>query len=400
MSENNLEMSTDPTKEEEVKGIDSPSKIPDDEVPVVQGETVFDYPAVKHDKPCEDPSQYIWSEEKAVYPESFVESTSEYDPKGPPPKYLTKEELLKPKAVNKEDIMSGFKMMKDGQLVCTDQEAMDKQSGILMEVLRQLTINLMQGLTITHISMPVRIFEARTSLERICDLFSHAPHFLNKAAETDNHQERLKHVISYALSSIYMICGQNKPFNPLLGETMQNKLGDDAMIYGEHTSHHPPISNYLIEQNEGKYKVHGYVEFVGAMGANHIRAGQKGPHTVEFEDGHKIRFALMDYKLGGTIRGARTVEPCGNFVFEDLTNNVRAIVVMGTYKKEGFWTVVESGGKDMVEGLIYQPKEQIDEAASFKKYFKKNPTEIANISEIKDCQSEIAKVSGSVVKSL
>jgi hypothetical protein len=94
----------------------------------------------------------------------------------------------------------------------------------------------------------------------------------------------------------------------------------------------------------------------------------------------------MDYKLGGTIRGARTVEPCGNFIFEDLTNNLRATVIMGTHKKEGYWNVVETGGKDIVEGIIYRTEEPIDPVASMKKYFKKNPIEVKKLSDIKDCE--------------
>lgn len=152
---------------------------------------------------------------------------------------------------------------------------------------------------------------------------------------------------------------------------MQIKLDDETTVYGEHISHHPPISAYLIE-GPG-YKVHGYVEFIGSMGANHLRAGQKGPHYIEFDDGHRIRFALMDYKLGGTIRGARTVEPLGNFVFEDLSENLRAIVIVNTYRKSGYWTVTETGKKDEFKGVIYKPTEDIDEKACLKKYFKKNP---------------------------
>jgi len=155
-----------------------------------------------------------------MFPESFVESTAEYDKLAPPPTYLTADELMKVKHTSKMAILNGFKRMKDGALVCTDTEAIAKQSGIMMEVLRQLTVNLLQGLTITHISMPVRIFEARTSLERLCDLFSQAPNYLKKAGETTCHLERLKLVMTYAMSSIYLICGQNKPFNPLLGETI------------------------------------------------------------------------------------------------------------------------------------------------------------------------------------
>jgi hypothetical protein len=52
---------------------------------------------------------------------------------------------------------------------------------------------------------------------------------------------------------------------------MQIKLDNETIIYGEHVSHHPPISAYLLE-GPG-YRVHGYVEFIGSMGANHLRAG-------------------------------------------------------------------------------------------------------------------------------
>jgi len=77
--------------------------------------------------------------------------------------------------------------------------------------------------------------------------------------------------MTYAMSSIYLICGQSKPFNPLLGETMQLQFDEHTKIYGEHTSHHPPISNYLID---GKgYTASGHVEFIGSMGANYLRAG-------------------------------------------------------------------------------------------------------------------------------
>lgn len=102
--------------------VDLPEKTAEDAVPVIEGEADFDYPAIKHDKKCDDPSQFVWSTEKAVFPESFLDTTSDFDPKAPPPKYLTHEELLKPKYTEKEKILNGFKKMKDGVLVCTDEE--------------------------------------------------------------------------------------------------------------------------------------------------------------------------------------------------------------------------------------------------------------------------------------
>ena len=119
-----------------------------------------------------------------------------------------------------DKIMYGLTRGKMGGLICTDKEAMDNQKGILVEVLRQLTMNLLKGLTISHISLPVKMFEPRSSIQRVVDLFSHAPQFFNKAAKIDDHLERFKLVIAGAMSSIYICCTQMKPFNPLLGETL------------------------------------------------------------------------------------------------------------------------------------------------------------------------------------
>ena len=134
-----------------------------------------------------------------------------------------------------------------GGLICTDQEALDKQKGVLSHVVKQLAVNMLKGLSISHISLPIKIFEPRSSIQRICDLWTFAPNYLKKAAETDDHLERLKCVIAFTISSIYLCCGQNKPFNPLLGETLQGEFEDGTKFFCEHTSHHPPITNFLLE---------------------------------------------------------------------------------------------------------------------------------------------------------
>lgn len=52
--------------------------------------------------------------------------------------------------------------------------------------------------------------------------------------------------------------------------------------------------------------------------------------------------------------GERTIEAEGNMIFEDVTNNIKAVVIMNTYKRSGFWTVTEIGKKDEYIGLIYE----------------------------------------------
>ena len=70
---------------------------------------------------------------------------------------------------------------------------------MLGAVLKQVASNILKGISIVAISLPVRIFEPRSAIERIADLWSFGPIFLNKAAQTDDHLERLKLVVGQLL---------------------------------------------------------------------------------------------------------------------------------------------------------------------------------------------------------
>lgn len=58
--------------------------------------------------------------------------------------------------------------------------------------------------------------------------------------------------------------------------------------------------------------------------------------------------------------GDRTLEGIGNMFFEDLTNNVRCVIMFNTYKKSGFWRTTETGRKDEFYGIMYKTKEPIN----------------------------------------
>jgi hypothetical protein len=286
-------------------------------------------------------------------------------------------------------------------MVCTDEEMLAKQKGVLSHVVKQLAVNLLKGLSISHMSLPIKIFEPRSSIQRICDLWTFAPKFLKEAAQTDNHLERLKLVIAFMTSSIYLCCGQNKPFNPLLGETLQGKFSDGSQFYCEHTSHHPPISSFLLEDVDGEYKMYGYYEFTAKMGANNFISGLRGPNNIVFKDGQHIRFGFPSYRLGGTVMGERTVEAIGSCVVEDLTNNVKAVVLMSTFKKTGWIRNTHSGHKDQIEGIIYHPKKHLSgNKESIKKNYGKDYDMIYDLKSLKDVKKEIGKVEGSWLNGL
>lgn len=64
---------------------------------------------------------------------------------------------------------------------------------------------LMEGRGIVAVSLPVRIFEKRSTIERICDLWCTGPHFLRKAALETSPLERMKIAITFVVSGMHMV---------------------------------------------------------------------------------------------------------------------------------------------------------------------------------------------------
>jgi hypothetical protein len=139
----------------------------------------------------------------------------------------------------------------------------------------------------------------------------------------------------------------------LLGETNQGSFEDGTRYYCEHTSHHPPISHYLLENEH--YTLSGYYEFFGKMGGNSLTSGLRGPSTLEFKnDGTRIVFNAPDFKLGGTVMGERTIECCGSLVFHDAANRIKAVVQLNTFKNAGYFVGSASGCRSGIDGVIYE----------------------------------------------
>ncbi len=62
----------------------------------------------------------------------------------------------------------------------------------------------MEGRGIVGISLPVRIFERRSLIEKLCDVWATGPNYLKKAALERDPLERLKYVITFMISGLHM----------------------------------------------------------------------------------------------------------------------------------------------------------------------------------------------------
>ena len=90
-------------------------------------------------------------------------------------------------------------MEDDGRLKLIDEEIRKSQSGVIMEVLKQAGLSILEGKGMVGVSLPVRIFEPRSTIERVTDVWGFSPHFLNKVADA-THVEKIKATLSMVVS--------------------------------------------------------------------------------------------------------------------------------------------------------------------------------------------------------
>jgi hypothetical protein len=253
-------------------------------------------------------------------------------------------------------------------------KALEKQKGLFKEVLSSAASSFFSGASVTGVSLPVRIFEPRSLLERIADWYGYAPLYFQQASVNDDPIERFKLTIAFGLASLNCSITLQKPFNPILGETFQAFFENGTRMYFEHTSHHPPIANFHMQDKEGLYDFYGYYEFKAKISSNTLIMKNEGPNNIKFNDGQMITYNYPTTKLGGMLWGEKSILIEGTMTFTDLKNGLKAVIFFNKLKKQ----------EDIVGKLYkYNPALNLQ---------KKEPNKL---SEIKDVQEELAEISGS-----
>mmetsp|Transcript_3905 Transcript_3905/g.4289 ORF Transcript_3905/g.4289 Transcript_3905/m.4289 type:complete len:461 (-) Transcript_3905:453-1835(-) len=345
------------------------------------------YPSLMQEHLCErnhsDADPDVLTTDAKAGPCSFFDPEREYEKPSPIPSHLEKNEIDTNRPVSKDGIFKGLVVMKDGGLQCVDKEALDKQKGVLGEVLQQILNNIREGKGIVAVSLPVRIFEDRSVLERICDFWGFAPTFLTEAAQTTDRMDRFKKIIAFAFAGLYVSAQQSKPFNPILGETYQATLADGSEIYCEHISHHPPIANFQIFGPNRSYEFYGSYEFTAKIEptSNKLRAVQVGLSHVKFPDGHHVSFILPKINLGGVMWGDRTISWAGVMQFFDHSEGTKATIEFDHGRSKGLFSR-RSAKIDSVAGSIYYPKKagiNKDEWKDWEDWRKNIQTELTEI---------------------
>lgn len=288
------------------------------------------------------------------------------------------------------EIFANFELAKTGELKLTNQKIIDAQSGIFGEVISRAMKSIFTGQGLVGMSLPIRIFEPRSTLQRIADGMCYITYLMKKANDTRDPVERAKFCLACMISGICMSGGQMKPFNPLLGETMEAEYPDGSKLYMEHTSHHPPISNFYLVTSYGA-KVYGRIEQALDMGANSMEIIYRGPLNMEFSDGHKI---TMFYPVGqqtGVVIGTRLLCFTKKCCYIDETNFIKGYIELGTKINKGKYPGKRA---DNFSGEIYTY------TPSKHKGYGDNFKDVLSAFKGKDKEKDLSKAEGNVFESL
>lgn len=140
-------------------------------------------------------------------------------------------------------------------------------------------------MNLTKISFPIKAMIPKTAIETSVHATCLFPLFMSRAAISNDPLERLKLLITTCFSSFFWTNTFLKPLNPILGETLQAQFNDGTEVFCEQTSHHPPVSYFLIYGPNKNYRYYGYYNYDAKAGLNSLTILNKGKRYVEFPDG-------------------------------------------------------------------------------------------------------------------
>lgn len=84
-------------------------------------------------------------------------------------------------------------------------------------MIKQITSNILAGKSIMTMSLPVEIFDRKSTLEGVVDILGFVPKYMNDATNTSDVIEQMKNVAAAFMFIFACRPTISKPFNPILG---------------------------------------------------------------------------------------------------------------------------------------------------------------------------------------
>ncbi|KAK9833077.1 hypothetical protein WJX74_006386 [Apatococcus lobatus] len=216
----------------------------------------------------------------------------------------------------------------EGGLAFNNRELLESQRSAIYELIRDMGMKFLTGhINLINMSLPVKMFEPRSYLEKLTDVWVY-PALLTKAASCTDPVERMRWTVTWFVAGLqHVFQSWRKPFNPLLGETYQASQPDGSTVQMEQISHHPPISAFQITGPGYLFVGHSQPEVT--FRANAIKTTAKGMRMLHFADGTSIDIVYPAYYMRGILSGTPRGEMVGTARFTDATHGLVCDVTFG-----------------------------------------------------------------------
>eukprot|EP00347_Sterkiella_histriomuscorum_P017855 403347716 len=234
----------------------------------------------------------------------------------------------------------------NGGLILLDEGNIIPQA--FKEILSKLGKKMMKGefQDMMKTPAPAYMHYPRTYLEGSAVDLSLAPKYFKQASESIGALERLKWVVATYIGGHHINVSQMQcraPLNPILGETIQRVLPTGEKYYAEQTSHHPPITNFLLEGPDNAYKFYGHFEYKAwPSGLSSISGSRVGKQIIEFHDGGRISITDPTIQISGLTYGDRIHNYIGNAIYRDEVNKIEAEIIYNPTESTGYLSSLKS----------------------------------------------------------
>lgn len=212
-------------------------------------------------------------------------------------------------------------------LLYINEEAKNIGYRAIKYLIAKFTKSILENKSILNVSLPVFMFDKRTLHMGFAHEQKLAPIFLTKAALSNDKFERLKWVTTYLMSFLHFSVIQIKPFNPIIGETFQCRIGN-IDLYIEQTVNHPITLNIYGKEINGEFIMYGHLITDASIHVNSLYTSRLGKYFIKFKDGTLFRVIMPPITLKGLSMGDRLFNFIDKGLVIDLTNNLCSYIEM------------------------------------------------------------------------
>lgn len=255
-----------------------------------------------------------------------------------------------------------------GGLILDDSDS--SVIGVLKQITKQMAKDLASGKVgnLMKITTPAHVHLDKSYLHMIVKEMSYMEYFIREAmTKPDDHQWKIKNIVLAQLTALLKTVeqGSKSPLNPILGETLHFKSKSGVQLFCEQTSHHPPISHFLIEgPADCAFKIHGYIEYKVQVDKtfSSVTCSMPGKITLELPEGSKYSLQVADCMVEQLLKTQKSLNMVGEIELRDLTNMLVARVYFDhgkSKRKTGMMRFVTGSDKLNKDGVYENRRDLI-----------------------------------------